>query len=168
MQTSEILTRSIIEHALDHGKQVFVPHIRNAPSRREQENPCKVMEMVALSSARDFEECEANRDAWGIPSVGTETVLGRHRILNHEVNAAWEFTADESMAPGIRSQNLDMVIMPGVAFDRNLARLGHGKGFYDRFLQQYHDSMILASRFQTMPLLGTLCSLLLAAQVQCI
>ena len=36
------------------------------------------------------------------------------------------------VAPG----EIDMVLVPGLAFDRYGHRVGYGKGFYDRFLQQ--------------------------------
>jgi 5-formyltetrahydrofolate cyclo-ligase len=39
---------------------------------------------------------------------------------------------------------------PGVAFDESFARLGHGKGYYDRFLNGYHKNRVGSST----PLLG--------------
>ena len=40
---------------------------------------------------------------------------------------------------GERAAERTLLLMPGVAFDRNRNRIGYGKGFYDRFLAEHPE-----------------------------
>ncbi|KAL1915718.1 uncharacterized protein VTP21DRAFT_6477 [Calcarisporiella thermophila] len=68
------------------------------------------MEMVKLNDFEDFIRLPINR--WNIP----------------------EPAHDEPRENALNSEGLDLIIMPGVAFDAKGNRLGHGKGYYDRYL----------------------------------
>jgi 5-formyltetrahydrofolate cyclo-ligase len=60
----------------------------------------------------------------------------------HELEAgAWgilEPKADPSNRWDLKNakSKIDMVLVPGVAFDANMGRLGYGGGFYDRFINE--------------------------------
>jgi 5-formyltetrahydrofolate cyclo-ligase len=48
------------------------------------------------------------------------------------------------------TSNIDLLIVPGIAFDRMGHRLGYGRGYFDRYLSQAkpHFSIGLAYNFQ--------------------
>lgn len=53
---------------------------------------------------------------------------------------------------------IELAIIPGMAFDRELNRLGRGKGYYDRFLSQYNgDKIGICYDFQIIDKIPTEC-----------
>jgi 5-formyltetrahydrofolate cyclo-ligase len=133
MPTGEISTTSIVEDALVQDKKVFIPFIRKASSPLAGGHPAPVMDMLALHSKTDFEAFV--RDSWGIPTPSKESVPARENCLGDTGRGNEEWVGIEEGEGG-----LDLIIMPGMAFDTGLRRLGHGKGYYDFFLQRYSDS----------------------------
>ena len=81
-----------------------------------------------------------------IESVGErENALGGLGTLGGDAANAAEVESNDGM--------LDLIVVPAVAFDQGMRRLGHGGGFYDMFLSR------CCSDESRRPFLGECCSL---------
>ncbi|KAF9528439.1 5-formyltetrahydrofolate cyclo-ligase [Crepidotus variabilis] len=112
MPSSEAGTSELVDSILDSGKRLFVPKVQSKDD--------SIMDFLRVYSSEDLACLPAG--TWGIkePADSWE---------DHERTSILRNKAEAEL--------LDMIILPGVAFDRNLLRLGHGKGYYDRFITAY-------------------------------
>jgi len=142
MPRNEVCTRKLVEQALAAGKKVFVPYIHASGQVRNQE-----MDMLELRSQHELDTLKP--DAWGIPTLDNDSVAGRQNALGG-LGIVGIGTEEMIVEPSF----LDMIFMPAVAFDLRNGRLGHGKGFYDRYLQRYRKVALAGKTEKRMPLLS--------------
>ena len=71
------------------------------------------MVMIELSNVNQLDTFPKNK--WGISEPPLEMATGGDALI---------------------LENIDLVLLPGVAFDAQCRRLGHGKGYYDCFLDR--------------------------------
>ncbi|KIW99921.1 5-formyltetrahydrofolate cyclo-ligase [Rhinocladiella mackenziei CBS 650.93] len=138
MPGREVSTRDIVLQAFDDGKSVFVPYLH--PGEAPEST---VMDMLQLRDMEDFHSLRP--DSWGIPSLSKTSVNKRRNALGG-IGVSNEPLDGHQCFP-----ILDLIFMPAVAFDQSLGRLGHGKGFYDRYLKTYKDALESSKPGQKMP-----------------
>ncbi|KAH8089758.1 5-formyltetrahydrofolate cyclo-ligase, partial [Filobasidium floriforme] len=123
MENGELSTSGIVEDILSASK-----YLANRPSGADRHTPPAPendMRMLRLYTRQDFEGCP--RDKWGIPDAG--------RVRLDRQEGMEEVRRQD--AEDVGAEPLDMILVPGVAFDRGCGRVGHGKGYYDRYIQRY-------------------------------
>ena len=122
MPTGEIQTDELIQDALQAGKKVFVPRIEKKRNNTIESNTSSTsatpsasnMQLLQVQSSKDLLSFKPNR--WQIREPDLIDANGAPRL-------------EAGDCP-----ELDLVLCPGLGFDSSRRRLGHGKGYYDKWL----------------------------------
>ena len=129
---SEVVTDDIILDCLSEGKRVFCPKVTDRKS--------STMKFVRIYSLEDLKE-----GYFGIrePQIGPDSeIYGETNKMANESDVA---AGDDG---GEADDSFSVIIMPGVAFDRENNRIGYGGGFYDRFLSLHPKIRTIAICFE--------------------
>ncbi|OQS05849.1 5-formyltetrahydrofolate cyclo-ligase [Thraustotheca clavata] len=108
---NEAMTSPMLDAILADKKRFYVPKVTGKHSQ----------DMVMLEAYSSADLASFPKNKWGIPEPAFEDQDGKKR--NDALNML----------------DLDLILVPGVAFDSKCNRLGHGKGYYDCFFQRYFE-----------------------------
>lgn len=114
---SEVETFGMIETALKQGKKILVPVMHS-----------KVVVSATIDHFDDGSFC--------IVDEVKEDVLELVEFTSFDDLVAGRFGVPEPKTKIVADHQPDTVIIPGLAFDLDLHRLGYGKGYYDRALKK--------------------------------
>jgi 5-formyltetrahydrofolate cyclo-ligase len=127
MPASEVQTTMLVHDALKSGKRVFVPFCYKRSTAIVGQTG-SIMDMLELHSLQDYESLAL--DSWGIPTP-SESSLSERR------NCFGGFGKSEHQEGLEREEDeLDLVLTPGLGFDREFGRIGRGMSFYDSFFER--------------------------------
>ena len=83
--------------------------------------------------------------------VNKEMVAMRINSLDNMIVDKWGILEPKHVDKDKICENFDLIIMPGVAFDRRGNRIGYGGGYYDKYFSHIKDEsnkIVLAYDFQ--------------------
>jgi len=148
--------------------------MRNKLNSPEVAKRSKAIQEFVIN-AEEFQQAKVVGAYFAIGSeVMTELIIGRAKILNKKIAlprveedkiAFYELPLTNTLVKGKFGimepppykpmDKMDILVVPGIAFDKNGNRLGYGKGFYDRLLADKRTkfSIGLAYSFQLVEIL---------------
>ncbi len=121
---SEVDTHTLIERLLYKGKRVYCPKVTDPKNG--------IMEFYEVRGMKDLTE-----GYHGIPEPVT---------TDRYVTGEAMYDLDSNHADMLHTDTL--MILPGVAFDRDCNRIGYRGGFYDRYIPRIPGAYLIALAFE--------------------
>jgi len=110
----------------------------------------RVMSYISLDEEVDTKEFIKNELSLGktlvVPFMEKD-VIQVSKLKNLEF-AKGRFGVLEPVKKEIYSDKIDLVLVPGIAFDINGSRIGFGKGYYDMFLEKFRTPLKIGLAFE--------------------
>jgi 5-formyltetrahydrofolate cyclo-ligase len=90
----------------------------------------------------------------------TSRELSPCRIINHEVDLVLSkygmLQPDPQRCQAFAPESIDLITVPGIAFDAKGYRIGYGGGYYDRFLKKCPQSLWVGLAFEAQLILNAI------------
>jgi 5-formyltetrahydrofolate cyclo-ligase len=135
------LRRFFRENPAEGDPVALCRNIQEHPWFREAET---VMAFAALGGEPDLDPVLSEILRLGktlvLPRCGKKGHMTAHRVwdLSELRSGAYGIREPAEDAPVVPNHEIQLILVPGVAFDKQGGRLGRGAGYYDRFLENYH------------------------------
>ena len=115
--------------------------------------------MIYLSMVEEVDTAHIALQAW---AAGKRVLAPRVHLADHSMEAFEIHSLHERLVPGPYDilqpaegnlwppEQIDLIVVPALAFSRHGGRLGRGAGFYDRFLLRARDMTLNGQRALTL------------------
>lgn len=118
------ICRRIVEHPWYRQAQTVMAYCAKAP---EPDITAVLEDILSSGKTLLLPQCESERTM-------TARRIGALSELRRGVYGIYE---PEAETETVEQGRIDLILVPGLAFDKSGVRLGRGKGYYDRFLAEY-------------------------------